>query len=118
MRNTIKKATTRKTGHPELWQFYRASEWLDCALLARSNQYRSDAWKVWPLTLLESLLSPYEFFASSRQIFRAHACALLVFPLLIMVETGSIILDRLLVIISDIIASNIKVFRNEKGGEI
>jgi hypothetical protein len=42
----------------------------------------------------------------------------LVFPLLIMVETVSIILDRLLVIISDIIASNTRVFRNEKGGEI
>lgn len=118
MKDTIKKAIIRRTEHPELWQSYRASEWLDCARLARSNQYRFDAWKVWPLTLLESRLSPYESFASSRQIFRAHACALLVFPLLIMVETGSIILDRLLVIISDIIASNTRVFRNRKGGEI
>jgi len=118
MQDNIKKAATRRIGHPELWQSYRASEWSDSARLARSNQYRFDAWKVWPLTLLESLLSPYEFFASFRQIFRAHACALLVYPLLTMVETDSIILDRLLVIISDIIASNTRVFRNRKGGEI
>lgn len=113
----IKKVTALKNPHPAPWQFYKAFGWWDFSHLAQLNQYRYGALTALQPTPPELPPSPYESSAFSRRIFRAHACALSLFPLLIIVETGSIILDRLLVIISDIIASNIGLSKSLKGGE-
>lgn len=113
----IKKVTALKSQHPAPWRSYKAFGLWDFSHLVRLNQYKYDASTASQPTPLELLPSPCESSASSRQIFRAHACALSLFPLLTIVETGSIILDRLLVIIFDIIASSIGLPKSLKGGE-